>query len=186
MPLDYPDPRLESDLVRLRRWEYRDLPCVEAATTDPNIPLGTTVPPVFTEREGRAFIERQWSRQTSGSGLSFAVADVGSDSAVGLVFLGLDRVRGQCRLGYWLIPSARGQGRGTQAVRLASRWVLNETHVHRLVARVALDNEASLTLLRRLGFVKEGVLRSWLWIEDTARDAVQFSLLESDLVEGAI
>lgn len=181
MALDYPEPDLRSSLVRLRTWTYDDLACIEAASTDPKIPQGTTVPAHYTDEEGRAFIERQWGRQTSGRGLSLAVTEAETDEARGLVFLGLGRIRGHCELGYWLVPAARGRGLGTDAVRLASRWVLTETDVHRLVARVVPDNRASAALLRRLGFSEEGLLRSWLWIEGEAVDVIQFSLLTSDL-----
>ena len=181
MLLDYPDPELRSDLVHLRKWEYRDLPCVEAAATDPDIPKGTSVPAVFSEVEGRAFIERQWSRQNNGEGLVLAIADAESDEAKGLVFLGFSRIRGELRLGYWLIPEARRLGYGTAAVSLATRWALTETHFHRIVARVKPDNVASLALLRHCGFTEEGVLREWLWIDDERHDAIQFSLLAGDI-----
>lgn len=158
-----------------------DLDCIEAASTDPRIPQGTTVPAQYTEAEGRAFIERQWGRQTRGQGLSMAIAEATTDEAKGLVFLGLSRIRGHCDLGYWVIPEARQRGLGTDAVRLVSRWVLTKTEVHRLVAQVVPDNEPSLALLRRNGFVEEGLLRSWLWIEGETHDVIQFSLLRSDL-----
>ncbi len=181
MAFYYPDPQLESTSVRLRKWSVNDLACIEAASADPEIPQGTTVPAVYSEPEGLAFIERQLARQTSGQGLSLAIADTATDVAKGLVFLGLNRIRGHCRLGYWLIPDARGHRRGTQAVAMASRWVLTETDTHRLVAQVVPKNVASVALLRRLGFVEEGVLRSWLWIKDEAVDVIQFSLLRSDI-----
>ena len=182
MPLDYPDPDLSSDFVRLRKWRYDDLACIEAASSDTTIPQGTTVPAQYTEIEGRAFIERQWERQTSGQGLSMAIADATADVAKGLVFLGLGRGRGHCHLGYWLIPSARGAGLGTAAIELVSKWVLTATEVHRLVAEVEPGNAASIALLRKSGFTEEGILRSWLWIEDELFDALQFSLLRSDLL----
>jgi len=181
MGLDYPDPELRSDRVRLRAWSYDDLACIEAAATDPDIPQGTTVPARYSDEAGRAFIERQWGRQTSGQGLSQAIVDLESDTAVGLVYLGLGSVRGHCDLGYWLIPAARGRRLGAEAVGLASRWVLISTDIHRLVAQVVPDNEPSIALLRGLGFSQEGVLRSWLWVGDEAVDVVQFSLLETDL-----
>lgn len=181
MPLEYPDPELRTDLVRLRKWRYEDLGCIEAASADPQIPQGTTVPALYSETEGRSFIERQWGRQTTGQGLSLAIADATTDEAQGLVFLGLGPSRGHCDLGYWLIPAARRGGLGTDAIRLASRWVLLDTEVHRLVAQVEPNNAASVALLRKCGFTEEGTLRSWLWIEDEAHDALQFSMLQSDL-----
>jgi RimJ/RimL family protein N-acetyltransferase len=181
MPLLYPDPELRSGLVHLRKWSYGDLPCIEAASADPKIPQGTTVPAEYSDEEGRAFIERQWGRQTSGRGLSPAIAERGTGDAKGLIFLGLGPGRGHCDLGYWLIPAARRQDLGTEAIRLASRWVLTETDIHRLVAQVVPDNVPSIALLCNLGFSEEGILRQWLWIEDDVVDVVQFSLLRTDL-----
>lgn len=181
MPLDYPDPELRSDGVRLRKWRYDDLACVEAASSDPRIPKGTTVPARYTEEEGRAFIERQWGRQTSGRGLSMAIADSETDEAKGLVFLGLGPIQGHSDLGYWVIPSARRRGLGTEAIRLVSRWVLTATDVHRLVAQVVPDNAASVALLKKCGFAEEGLLRSWLWIDDEVHDVIQVSLVRTDL-----
>jgi len=66
--LSYPDPDLADDVVRLRRWDERDLDCVKEASSDPRIPQGTTVPAAFTAELGLAFIERQWSRAETGEG----------------------------------------------------------------------------------------------------------------------
>jgi hypothetical protein len=54
--LEYPEPDLISDKVRLRMWSMGDLGCVEAASTDPEILRGTTIPAQFSEEEGRAWI----------------------------------------------------------------------------------------------------------------------------------
>lgn len=162
-----------------------DLACVEAASKDPEIPRGTTVPARYSEKEGRAWIERQWSRQSNRQGLSLAIADPETDEAKGLVYLGLGRIEGHCELGYWLIPDARGQGLGTAAIRLVSRWVLSRTGVYRLVALVEPHNLASCALLRKCGFTEEGLLRSYLRFDDGVFDALSFSLLTSDLVRSA-
>ena len=179
--LRYPTPDLRSPRVRLRKWTYDDLPCVAEAGSDPEIPRGTTVPAEYTDERGREWIERQWSRHTKGEGLSLAVVDAEIDTAVGLVYLGLRKPNGHCELGYWLVPSARGRGLGTEAVRLTSRWVLIETDVYRLFAHVVTNNTASLAVMEKCGFTREGVLRSYLRYSDVVFDVVSFSLLSDDL-----
>lgn len=181
MRLEYPNPELLSETVRIRKWTYEDLGCVEAAGRDPDIPKGTTVPAVFTPEEGRAFIERAWSRNDDGQALALAIATAGTNEAVGHIYLGLTRVKRQCRLGYWIIPAARGRRLGTSAVNLISQWVLTETDVYRLVAEVHPDNTISRRLLETCGFTMEGTLRSWLWMDGQPHDALQYSLLRSDL-----
>ena len=179
--LSYPDPDLIDDRVRLRRWRYSDLACVEAAASDPQIPTGTTVPSPYTEDEGRAFIERQWSRNDDGGALALAVAVRDTDEAIGQVYLGLSGIRGECRLGYWLVPEMRRRGFGSHAIALAADWLLHSSEVYRLVAEVHPENTASRRLLEKCGFTEEGTLRSWLWIGDEPHDAVQYSLIRPDL-----
>ncbi len=124
MSLNYPEPELRDGVVRLRRWEARDLDCIREAATDSRIPEGTTVPAVYTAELGQAFIERQWSRVDTGEGVSLAVADAGTDEAVGLTVLLVRPQPAVAGIGYWVVPHARGHGLATHAVSLLSRWAL--------------------------------------------------------------
>jgi hypothetical protein len=76
-------PALAAGPFRLRPFTLGDIDVVREASSDPHIPLITTVPAAFTEDEGRRFIERQWSRAEQGTGYSFAIADAVTDRAVG-------------------------------------------------------------------------------------------------------
>ena len=157
-----------------------DLDCVEAAS-DAGYSRGSTLPLRYTAEDGRAWIERQWSRQVDGTGLSVAIAKVESDIAIGMIYVGLRGAPGHGALGYWLVPEFHRQGFGTEAVLLISRWALLETPVYRLVAYVEPHNEASIGLLQKCGFTEEGLLRSYLDLGDGHFDAVCFSLLTTDL-----
>ncbi len=181
MELAYPDPPLTDTVVRLRPWEPRDTPCVQEAGSDPRIPAGTSVPAVFTQAEGLAFIRRQQERISNDEGVSLAITERDIDRAVGLIFLPRrpqPRVMG---MGYWVVPSARGRGLGTRAVNLASAWALRSLGAARIEAWVELHNEPSQRLLSSAGFVREGVLRAFLPIGDRQADVVSFSRILEDL-----
>jgi [ribosomal protein S5]-alanine N-acetyltransferase len=179
-PLAYPDPPLTDGVVVLRRWARDDLGCVEEATQDPDIPKGTSVPATFTPAEGLAWIERQWSRHDEGKGLSQAIANTDSNEALGAAVL-MSRQPGTVELGYWLIPRARGRGFGSRAVGLLARWAVTEAALARVEALVVPDNIASLRVLEKAGFQREGHLRSYLVSERQRTDALIYSLLPSDL-----
>lgn len=180
MPLAYPIPELGSERVFLRKWSMDDLACVEAASRA-GYSRGSTIPADYTVDAGRAWIERQWSRQLNGQGLSLAVARRETGGAVGMVYIGLRGIAGHGALGYWLAPEFHRLGLGTEAVGLACNWALRETHLYRLVAYVEPTNTASIALLRKCGFTEEGLLRSFLPFADGVCDALSFSLLASDL-----
>jgi len=102
---------------RLRPFEMADLDLVREASGDPYIPKITSVPAVYSETEGIAFIERQWSRARLGHGYPFVIADAATDRGVGVI--GLRNVdEGRVSIGYWIVKPARGRG---TAARLSSR-----------------------------------------------------------------
>lgn len=184
MELPYPDPDLRDGVVRLRRWRLTDIDCIRGGATDPRIPQGTTVPSEVTTDAGHAFIRRQWSRAEHGQGLSLAVADARTDTACGLVVLLHRPQPGVVGLGYWTVPSTRDRGMATHAVRLVSAWALREAGCARVEAWVEPCNAASLRVLTRAGFVREGVLRSFLDVGGRRSDAVVYSRVADDLRGG--
>ena len=59
----------------MRPWRDTDLSCVEQASQDRRIPVGTTVPAHYTTEAGLAYIARQRARLTAGEGLALAIAE---------------------------------------------------------------------------------------------------------------
>jgi RimJ/RimL family protein N-acetyltransferase len=175
------DPPLAGDGVRLRPWRESDLGAVKAAARDARIPRGTTVPGKFTANGGLAFIHRQHARLDRGDGVALAIAEPDTDRAVGQLTLLLARQHGSATLGYWLVEAARGRGLATQAVTTATRWAVNEVGLSRIEAFVEPDNGPSMRVLERAGFMREGLLRSYLVLEQARSDAVVYSLLPDDI-----
>ena len=99
-----------------------DLDCVAMASSDPRIRAETTVPAEFTPDNGRAFIERQWSRVDNGEGVSLAVHARDIDVAVGLVVVMFRPQPGVVGLGYWVVPTARRSGYASRAVEFVGDW----------------------------------------------------------------
>jgi RimJ/RimL family protein N-acetyltransferase len=179
--LSYPDPPLTDGAVVLRRWAESDIGCVEEASRDPQIPEGTTVPASFTVADGLGWIERQWGRADNGEGLSLAIADAGSSEALGAGVLLFRRQPGTVEIGYWLIERARGHGLGSRAVALLARWAVTDARLARVEALVEPNNIASQRVLEKVGFRREGHLRSYLVFDRRRADALIYSLLPSDL-----
>lgn len=159
----------------LRRWEMADLPLVREASTDPYIPLTTTVPPEYSRAEGEAFVRRQWTRAEQGQGYPFVVERRSDARAVGTVGLWLrDLADGRGTLGYWISPRCRGAGAAGTALIAVADWAQRELRIPRLQLFVEPWNTASCRTAERAGFAREGLLRSWQEVGGERRDMVLY------------
>lgn len=79
------------------------------------------------------------------------------------------------RFGYWLAEPYWGRGIMTAAVRATSDQVFADFDVARLEAAVFEWNPASMRILEKCGFVREGVLRRSIHKDGQLIDAVLYA-----------
>jgi RimJ/RimL family protein N-acetyltransferase len=112
--------------------------------------------------------------------------DTDADSGTTLGHIGvdrIDRVLRRARVGYWVLPEARGRGVATRSLLLAARWAFGTLGVHRLELDHALGHHASCRIAERCGFRHEGTLRGAVLQperHDAFRDAHLHARLATD------
>jgi RimJ/RimL family protein N-acetyltransferase len=173
-------PTLAAGEFVLRAFDFDDAPMVREASTDPFIPLITTVPPNGSTEEIRAFIERQHGRSATGVGYSFAIAERDTDRAVGQIGLWLDNVRhGRASIGYWIVASQRRRGIAATALRAITEWGLRLPEVARVELYVEPWNTGSLRTAELVGYQREGLLRGWQEVDGERRDMFMYARLRA-------
>lgn len=111
----------------------------------------------------------------------YQVAIVEQGNLVGSVGLQL-RKHETGYVGYWCAAEARGQGTTTRAVRLVCGYALDELGLERLELTTDAENYASQRVAEKVGFRREGVLRSHLRMpHGLRRDSALYSLLPGEL-----
>jgi len=85
-----------------------------------------------------------------------------------------------CTLGYWTGAPYAGQGYMTAAVHAVIPFVFDSLELHRLEAACLPSNAASIKLLERTGFTREGLARRYLRINGVWQDHLLYALLDSD------
>lgn len=83
-------------------------------------------------------------------------------------------------LGYWIGAPFAGKGYMSRAVRAAIGFAFDALRLHRIEASCLPHNEASIRLLERSGFSREGFARAYLRINGVWQDHLLFGLLETD------
>jgi RimJ/RimL family protein N-acetyltransferase len=155
-----PQPSLEGPRVRLRPWRADDADAVFTACQDADIQRWTLVPVPYRREDAETFVGPVAAR-------TWAVGLHSLEECLGAV-------------GWWTVPAARGHGLTAEALRVLSRWVLEELGATRLEALVLAGNTASLRVAERAGYRVEGVLRRRLLHRGERLDVVMTSLLDTD------
>jgi RimJ/RimL family protein N-acetyltransferase len=169
----------DGDLV-LRPWSDEDVPALVEACNDPEITRWIPViPSPYAESDALAFIRGEVRPE-----IDHSLAVTLDGVVVGSIGMALNSHEYRGHVGYWVGRPFRGRGICARALRLVSRWGLEELHLQRLELITDPENAASQRCAEKVGYRREGVLRAHLRHPDgRVRDSVMFSLLPGELVE---
>jgi ribosomal-protein-alanine N-acetyltransferase len=134
--------------------------------------------PPSTEAAYRAFVRR--SRSPGHAAYLIRLRATGE--LVGVAGIS-EIVRGNFRsayLGYYAFAPHNGQGLMREGLALLIKRAFGALRLHRLEANAQPGNRASLALIRRLGFRREGYSRRYLKIRGRWRDHERWALLADE------
>lgn len=181
-----PAPMIATDLVILRAPAMADYFAwseLRGASRDflkpwePIWPADDLSRPAFRRRLRR--YQREINEATGYPFLVFRAEDL---SLVGGLTLS-HVVRGvtqSCSLGYWMGKPFAGRGLMTAAVRAVIPFVFDTLKLHRLEAACLPHNAASIRLLEKAGFTREGYARRYLNIDGRWQDHLLFAIVSDD------
>ncbi|EMA35430.1 GNAT family N-acetyltransferase [Halobiforma nitratireducens] len=174
---------LESDRVTLRPIERDDLAFLQRAMNAPDVWRPALDIDPMNREQAAEFFETVVS-ETDG-GVHCLVCTDGDP--LGVVTLSASRygpdetARSRAaELAYWLAPEHHGQGYGSDAVSRLLRYAFEDRNLRRVSARVGSFNDASVGLLERLGFEREGRLRDAAWYRGDYHDMYWYGLLREE------
>lgn len=169
--------------IALRLPRRSDLSAIVAACQDPEISTWTTVPAQYGEAEGRDFLQQCEEARREGTGVVFAIVDAEGDEFLGTIGARL-LDQSTAEMGYWVKGEARGRGVASGSLRLLSEWCFYEAGFERLQLLAEPGNLPSQRVAERVGYWREGLLRSEFVNKGVRRDVFVYSLLPSDLDVG--
>ena len=122
------------------------------------------------------FVKTALSDATSGSIIRAICVD---DRVVGCISLtrGNGSYGHTAELGYFIDPAYQGRGIAASAVRKMCSEALDGTDIVRIWARPMADNHASIRVLEKCGFVREGTACSGVRKNGQIKDSEIFALV---------
>jgi RimJ/RimL family protein N-acetyltransferase len=163
----------------LRPWRDSDMDAIVAICQDREIVRWTSVPEQYGVLDARTYLMQRYDALHAGATAPFAIVSADDlDRVLGSISLmrfAWEHLRGE--VGYWVAREARGQGHATRAVSLICEWGFETLGLERIDLFAATGNPASQRVAERAGFLREGVLRSFMRGKDGHLDMVAFGLL---------
>jgi ribosomal-protein-alanine N-acetyltransferase len=124
--------------------------------------------------KARARLQLSGEAFEKGTACHFAILDNATGRMIGTCNFS-NIVRGvfqACYLGYSIAASHEGKGLMYEALDAAIKYMFEKQGLHRIMANHLPENERSANLLKRLGFEREGLAKSYLKIAGKWRDHV--------------
>jgi len=179
--------RIETERLVIRCYEPRDAPLLKDAVDASRDHLSAWM--LWARGEPQTFEETielvKRFRSTFDAGEDFTYGIFAPDESELLGSTGLmPRIGpGGLEIGYWVRASATRQGVATESSAALARVGLEVCGADRIEIRIDPDNEASLGVPRKLGFLEEATLRRRLPTPEgePQRDVTIFTLFREDL-----
>ena len=174
-------PLLQGARVHLRMLRAADVPRLYAQFGDPKVMLYWSRPPLMRIEEAQTLFEELDRGVRAGEFAQWAIARRSDDLMIGSCALfAHEPAHRRAEIGYALARAHWGQGHAQEALRLALEYAFNVLNLHRLQADSDPRNAASIRLLERLGFVREGLLRERWHVGGEIQDSAIYALLACD------
>ncbi len=132
-----------------------------------------------TSLDTRAFVEGMLEEYAQKRGVQCGIRV--QDRLAGTVGLeNIDLIHRRASLDYWLGPAYQGRGIMAKAGRALLNEAFDEWDLNRVDIVTAVENTRSRILAERLGFVQEGVLREYQWMNGRFVDYAMYSILQRE------
>lgn len=184
---DFAGVTLRTDRLILRPWSERDIDAITEACQDPEIQRYVPLPVPYTRAHAEEFVRETAPKgRAAGTDVIFGAFFAETGEPVGSV--GMHRLKGlrsphggTGEIGYWTAAGARGRGFMTEVAREVCRWGFEELGLARIEWLAAAGNEASWRVVEKVGFTREGTLRSYAVFRDQRVDMWIGSLLRTEV-----
>jgi len=170
--------RIQLTRSLLREWRRGDEPSLVRHANNRNvwINLRDSFPYPYTQADARS-----WIRLATTHGFNQVFALDVEGFAVGAIGLkpGEDINRFSAEIGYWLGEEYWNRGIVTEAVQAIAAHAFNVRGMARVHAEVFQWNTASMRVLEKAGFTREGVLRQSAMKDRQFVDQVVFAIVKT-------
>ena len=182
MAFDFKEfPTLETDRLILRELTQADAQDFFDIWTDPAIEDGFDATGFMNLAGARKHLQVKSNAFKRKQLLTWGIESKDSSRLMGACLYGNFARRTKADISYYLLSEFCGQGIMSEALEPVVEFGLEEMRLHRIQALISPDNVASIRVIEKLGFHREGCLRKSHYSQQRDWvDKISYSLLSTD------
>ncbi len=172
---------IEGNKINLRFLKLSDAKSIHKYAKDPLISRTTFVPYPYTLKHARSFIRKSQIAARKGKWYAYGIEKKSSPEIIGIIGIhGVNKKNKRADLGYWLGKKFWGGGMVSEAVELVVKACFLNLKLNRITSCVLPGNPASTKILKKNGFIEEGILRKQIFKGNRWQDIYLYGLLRED------
>lgn len=169
-------PIIETERLLLRQETPEDAQAIFAVFSEPAVTRFHDVDTFTDIEEAVQLVERRTKRFESGNGIRWGIVRKQDNTLIGSCGFGWNKQTHSAEVGYELISSSWRQGIMTEALRAILQFGFEKIGLRFVVAEVMVNNIASKSLLKKLGFQSQCVVKQHGFWKGEYHDLEQFLL----------
>jgi len=164
----------------LRRISMSDAKGMFAILSDPQSMKYWSDAPITNIEDAIKILQKETESDARGDSMSWAVMLNGHETMIGkCVLFQFSQANRRAEIGFILNREYWGRGLMRQALEAVINFAFTTLDLHRIEADVDPDNTASLGLLERLHFKREGLFHDRWWLYCQWQDSIMLGLLNT-------
>lgn len=174
-------PRLETERLYLREITEDDVEPLFDIFSDPKVAEYDNHYPIESKIMITNIIKRWRQGYLVQEQIRWGIICKKSNSLIGTCFLGEFRFPSKgCEIGYQLVQREWNKGYITEALQRVISFGFEKLKLNRIEAVITPGNDASIQVLKRIGFTEEGLLRERNFFKGKFQDGIMMAMLKRD------
>lgn len=174
---------IETKRLILREINENDVEGIFRVFSDPEVAKYDWFRPIESKDDAIKFIKRYKEEFEAGEEITWGIELRDTKELIGICCLGnFDNGARRAEIGYDLVHDKWNKGYATEAVEATVKFGLSQMNLNRIEAFITPGNYASVKVLEKLNFTKEGIVRERDLIKGKLEDGIIMSIIQKDIV----
>lgn len=179
--MNFPIEHIKTERLHIRRLEHSDLKSIFEIFSNPDVTQYWGIDQMTSLSHAKNFIDETYKGFQDHSLLEWGIVETKTQRLIGTcAYTSWDRINKRAEIGFALHKDSWGNGLMKEWLSVFIPFGFNELELHRIEADVDPHNLASIKLLERFGFKREGYLRERYHQDNEFQDAIFYALLRSE------